>query len=132
MVMMMLMMMVWMFFDDDDDDDDDDDNDGGHDDCCCCEHHHNTTSVILTTVMFRASTVIAIAVGIMTDVGGCQKYGPLLGPLSTRCCIILRTPRGTHNFDSHSCHSSGSPWSAGRAPWSSDPAPIPRHRSWCR
>ena len=23
--------------------------------------------------------------------GGCQNYGPLLGPLNTRCGIILRT-----------------------------------------
>ena len=28
-------------------------------------------------------------------VGGCQNYGPFLGPLNTRCCIISRTPRGT-------------------------------------
>ena len=30
------------------------------------------------------------------DVGrGCQTYGPLLGPLHTRCRIILRTQKGT-------------------------------------
>ena len=23
--------------------------------------------------------------------GGCQNYDPLLGPLNTRCCSILRT-----------------------------------------
>ena len=27
--------------------------------------------------------------------GGCQNYGPLLGSLHTRCCIILRTQKGT-------------------------------------
>ena len=27
--------------------------------------------------------------------GGCQNYGPLLGPLNTRCRIILRTQKGT-------------------------------------
>ena len=27
--------------------------------------------------------------------GGCQNYGPLLGPLNTRYRIILRTPKGT-------------------------------------
>ena len=27
--------------------------------------------------------------------GGCQNYGPLLGPLDTRCGIILRTQKGT-------------------------------------
>ena len=27
--------------------------------------------------------------------GGYQNYGPLLGPLTTRCCIILRTQKGT-------------------------------------
>ena len=31
---------------------------------------------------------------------GCQNYGPLLGPLNTRCRIILRTPKRNHNFDS--------------------------------
>ena len=27
--------------------------------------------------------------------GGCQNYGPLLGPLNTRCRIILRIQKGT-------------------------------------
>ena len=27
--------------------------------------------------------------------GGCQNYGPLLGPLNARCRIILQTPEGT-------------------------------------
>ena len=27
--------------------------------------------------------------------GGCQNYGPLLGPLNIRCRIILRTQKGT-------------------------------------
>ena len=27
--------------------------------------------------------------------GGCQNYGPLLGPLNTRCRMILRTLKGT-------------------------------------
>ena len=30
-----------------------------------------------------------------TDMGGCQNYGPLLGPMNTRCRIILRTQKGT-------------------------------------
>ena len=29
------------------------------------------------------------------QMGGCQNYGPLLGPLDTRCSIILRTQKGT-------------------------------------
>ena len=28
-------------------------------------------------------------------VGGCQNYGPLLDPLTTRCRVILRTQKGT-------------------------------------
>ena len=27
--------------------------------------------------------------------GGYQNYGPLLGPLNTRCRIIIRTQKGT-------------------------------------
>ena len=27
--------------------------------------------------------------------GGCQNHGLFLGPLDTRCCIILRTEKGT-------------------------------------
>ena len=27
--------------------------------------------------------------------GGCQNYGPPLGPPNTRCHVILRTPKGT-------------------------------------
>ena len=27
--------------------------------------------------------------------GGCQNYGSLLGPLNTRCRVILRTQKGT-------------------------------------
>ena len=27
--------------------------------------------------------------------GGCQNYGPLLGPLNTRCRSVLRTQKGT-------------------------------------
>ena len=27
--------------------------------------------------------------------GGCQNYGPLLGPLITRCRTIIRTEKGT-------------------------------------
>ena len=27
--------------------------------------------------------------------GGCQNYGPLLGPLNTRCGIILRSQKGS-------------------------------------
>ena len=27
--------------------------------------------------------------------GGCQNYGPLLGPLNTKCRIIKRTQKGT-------------------------------------
>ena len=26
--------------------------------------------------------------------GGCENYGPLLGPLNNRCRIILRAPKG--------------------------------------
>ena len=33
--------------------------------------------------------------------GGYQNYGPLLGPLNTRCRTILRTPKRDHNFDNH-------------------------------
>ena len=29
------------------------------------------------------------------DMGGGQNYGPILGPLNTRCRIILRNPKGT-------------------------------------
>ena len=29
------------------------------------------------------------------NMGGCLNYGPLLGPLNTRCRIILRTQKGT-------------------------------------
>ena len=28
-------------------------------------------------------------------VGGCQNYDPLLGPLNTRCRIIIRRQKGT-------------------------------------
>ena len=37
--------------------------------------------------------------------GSCQNYGPLLklGPLHSRCRIILRTYKGDYNFDSHAC-----------------------------
>ena len=31
----------------------------------------------------------------MAYTGGCQNHGPLLGPLNTRCRIILRTQKGT-------------------------------------
>ena len=30
-----------------------------------------------------------------THVSGCQNYGPVLGPLNTRCRIVLRTQKGT-------------------------------------
>ena len=30
-----------------------------------------------------------------SDMGGCQNYGPLSGPLNTRCRTILRTQKGT-------------------------------------
>ena len=33
--------------------------------------------------------------------GGCQNFGPLLGPLIIRCRIILRTPKRDHNLDNH-------------------------------
>ena len=35
--------------------------------------------------------------------GGCQNYGPLLGPLNMRCRIILKDPKRDHNFDNFSC-----------------------------
>ena len=34
------------------------------------------------------------------QMGGCQNYGPLLGPLNTRCRIILRSQTGTINLTS--------------------------------
>ena len=37
-------------------------------------------------------------------VGGCQNDGPLLGPVNTSCCIILRTPKRDHNLDNHPCN----------------------------
>ena len=30
-----------------------------------------------------------------SHMGGCQNYGPLLGPLNTKCRIIKRTQKGT-------------------------------------
>ena len=30
------------------------------------------------------------------DMGGCQNYGPLLGPLNTRCRMILGTQKGPY------------------------------------
>ena len=33
--------------------------------------------------------------------GSCQNHGLLLGPLNTRCRIIVRTQKGDHNFDNH-------------------------------
>ena len=33
--------------------------------------------------------------------GGCQNYGPLLGPLNTRCLFMVGTPKKGHNFDNH-------------------------------
>ena len=32
---------------------------------------------------------------VIYDMGGSQKYGPLLGPLNTRCRTILRTRKET-------------------------------------
>ena len=32
--------------------------------------------------------------GLWDHMGGCQNYGPFLGPLDTRCRIILRTQEG--------------------------------------
>ena len=37
----------------------------------------------------------------MRYMGGCQNDGPRLGPLNTRCRIILRTPKRDHDFDNH-------------------------------
>ena len=37
----------------------------------------------------------------MLHLGGCQNYGPLLGPLNTRCRIILRTQKKDLDFDKH-------------------------------
>ena len=35
--------------------------------------------------------------------GGCQNYGPFLGTLNIRCCIIYnRDKKRDHNFDNHS------------------------------
>ena len=47
----------------------------------------------------RASKYISIHVCIY--MGGCQHYGPLLGPLNTRCCTILRTKHGTKILTKH-------------------------------
>ena len=38
-----------------------------------------------------------------SHVGGCQNSGPLLGPLNTKCCSVLRTQKRDHNFDNHPC-----------------------------
>ena len=34
-------------------------------------------------------------IAIVCYMGGCQNYGPLLGPLNNMCRIILRTHQGT-------------------------------------
>ena len=33
--------------------------------------------------------------GLQNHMGGCQNYGILLGPLNTRCLILLRIQKGT-------------------------------------
>ena len=40
--------------------------------------------------------------------GGCQNYGPFLGPLNTRCRIKLRTQKGTILFTTTHIHSGNS------------------------
>ena len=32
----------------------------------------------------------------------CQNYGPFLGSLDIRCCIIIGVQKGDHNFENHS------------------------------
>ena len=38
----------------------------------------------------------------VSNMGGCQNYGPLSGPLNIRCRIILKDPKIDHNFDNYS------------------------------
>ena len=33
--------------------------------------------------------------------GGCQKYGPILGTLHIRCCSIIEIQKGIIIFDNH-------------------------------
>ena len=35
-----------------------------------------------------------------TYMGGCQNYGPFLGPIIIRH-LIFRDPKGDHSFDNH-------------------------------
>ena len=53
---------------------------------------------ILTYIIYKdiyLSIHLSIYLIIYPHMGACQNSGPLLGPLNTRYCIILRTPRGT-------------------------------------
>ena len=38
---------------------------------------------------------LILCIKVVSFLGGCQNDGPLLGPLNTRCRMILRTQMGT-------------------------------------
>ena len=44
---------------------------------------------------------ISTCIAISTCMGACQNYGPPLGPLNTRCRVILRTPKRDKNLGNH-------------------------------
>ena len=43
----------------------------------------------------------------VSDVGGCQNYGPFLGTLNIRCRILTGTQKRDQNFDNHKCRVQG-------------------------
>ena len=45
--------------------------------------------------------VLGEPMNISWNMGGCQNSGPFLGPLNTRCRIVLRTQKRDHTFDNH-------------------------------
>ena len=46
-------------------------------------------------LMFIWSCGLHITIRPNNYMGGYQNYGPILGPLKTRCCITLRNPKKT-------------------------------------
>ena len=38
---------------------------------------------------------VCVHISTHTRMGGCQNYGPLLGPRNTECRIVIRTQKGT-------------------------------------
>ena len=46
----------------------------------------------------KSSEVHLQNLSISYHMGGCQNYGPCLGPLNTRCRIIPRDPKRDHEF----------------------------------